>query len=265
MKNNFQIIFCTFVLLIGIQIAHAKSDIYNIKNPDLMTESQIRAQRESLKFEDELLVDLNHTLGIQGDPFYTKRDKNRLSFGMHFSTNYNDFTEYSSFEATYMQNLRTYDSSWWGVLIKKGSGDFKALTENHDVSASAAIGDESHTDNQRPDSAAQSVLTYGIGYGHRFRFFLDFIKTPRFYEQITAFVTYNMHTDAFTENKYTGGGFVVDYELFKRSTQRIYYGFKLSYNFALVSKTTTDNVTRGRDGRFTLSWASAALTIGYFY
>lgn len=266
--RNFLILIFMLSLASVVNMANAQdftqTELYGQPKPEKLSIPQIRKKKDTLYFSDELLKDFDPNAGIIKDSYFTMRDRNRFSLGYHLSTNYNDFTEITTFELEFLQNMRDWQNAWWGLIFKSGSATFEAITQNHDLDSSAASGSDANAANQRKFTAAQSFTLFGIGMGHRFRFLLDFVKTQRLYEQIMCYVTYVSNTDDFTDQEYAGPGLTVDYQLFKRSSQRVYYGGKLSYNLASVSKEIPDGV-RNREARLTLSWFSLAFNIGYFY
>lgn len=253
-----------FILCLQAKAQAPNSELYRQSNPDKMSATDIKGKSEGLSFDAEVLKDFNSSLGVNSDAFFTLRDRNRISLGYHISSNYNDFSEFSAFEFTFFQNLRNWQGSWWGIMFKKGSADFKAVSQNATEDVSKPGTAEAHPDNQRPDEAQQDLTILGIGMAHRFKFILDFIDNKRLYEQVNWFITYNRDNDGFTNNSYSGPGLVADYEIFKRSSQRMYYGWKLSYHLASVGRSVEDG-ERNREGRLTLSWVSMGFNIGYYY
>lgn len=257
------LIFTLLLLQVKAQDLTEK-EIYGKPNPLNITAPIMKEQKESIYFSDEVLRDYDPESGIMSDSFFTMRDKNRFSVGYHLSTNYNDFSEINSLELEFMQNLRDWENAWWGLIFKTGSASFEAITENHDLRTGASSNSDASASKQRLLTAEQSFNIMGIGMGHRFRFLLDFINTDRLYEQVMVYLTYMTNTDSFTNLEYAGPGFTMDYQVFKRSSQRVYYGWKLSYNLASVTREIADDI-RNREARLTLSWITLGFSVGYYF
>ncbi|MDA9793244.1 hypothetical protein N9B72_01540, partial [Bacteriovoracaceae bacterium] len=170
-----------FVLLTLPTISQAQeltqSEIYGQPNPAKLTVPKVKARKEALYFSDEILRDYDPNIGIIKDSFFTMRDKNRFSFGYNFSADYSDFTELTNFEIEFIQNLRDWKNTWWGVIFKSGSGNFDAISENQPYDSTAPADAEASAANQRPNGASQNYTQLGIGMGNRFRFLLDFVET----------------------------------------------------------------------------------------
>ncbi len=99
------------------------------ENPNDLNPQRLTEDSEIYLFSDSLIRDTDEDLGILGDYYYTGKDKNRLSFSVHFSSDYSDVGKVSTISGQYLSKLDNYKQLWWGFQIKRTTAKYSALAD----------------------------------------------------------------------------------------------------------------------------------------
>ena len=231
------------------------------ENPDEafeLTQEEKEPSGEDLLFKkkakydfDESLVYITNTeLGIKDQRRFTGLDRNKLSASLHLNGQYEYLQKLLGFEVTYLRRMDNWSKLWVGGTIRRTATQWDQISTKSDEGGGEAAF-------QRPNDAEQTLNTVGLGFGYRFKMFLDFFKTEDVFESVQAFATYNTLAEGFTGENYTGYGLTADYGLHKRTRQSFFYGAKFTYNLAWVE------LDKDRD--FSLGWYTFALETGFIF
>jgi hypothetical protein len=231
------------------------------ENPDEafeLTPDEIDPSYEDLRFNkkekydfDESLVQITNTeLGIQDQRRFTGLDRNKFSAALHLNGQYEYLQKLLGFEVTYLRRMDNWSKLWVGATLRRSTTQWDQISTKSDEGG----GEPTF---QRPNDAEQTINTLGLGFGYRFKLFLDFFKTENVFESVQAFATYNNLSESFTGDNYTGYGLTADYGLHKRTRQSFFYGAKFTYNLSWVA------VDKDRD--FSLSWYTFAFETGFIF
>ena len=103
----------------------------------------------------------------------------------------------------------------------------------------------------------------GAGLGYRTRIFANLLG-ERSFENISFYLSYNIFSETFRNETYSGLGIKTHYGLYWRTSKRLHFGFKFSYDLMVLRKSAEDQNQRGSERSLTLSWPSVGLEIGMY-
>jgi hypothetical protein len=210
--------------------------------------------------DESMIYDLNTNLGIKDQRRYTGSDNNRFSIAGHVSGDYEHFNNILGAELTYMHRSSRYNQIWWGVQFFQHKTYFDAITQNHKTGTNP----NAEVNFIRPGGVKNTVMAAGLGVGYRFKLLLDFLDTEDWFESIDVFVNRMQLDETFIKQKYRGYGLTTNYGLHKRSSTSFFYGGKISYNLASVTREALAEESK-RERSLTLGWLSLAFELGFFY
>lgn len=253
-------IYLTFFVTLTTQALWAQSTIEKDINVSRIPIEVVDDHPEIYQENESLLRHKDSSTGILTDAHYTGHEVNRLSLSYQGSLDYTNLNEVSSFDLQYQFKADNYTNTWWAVQFKSTSAEYEA------------IADELTNTSGHPDSDAnslrseniQTINSLGVGAGYRFKLLFAFNESERFFEHITAFLTYNSALDATTDRAYQGWGYNADYSLLYRSGNSLYYGLKFSYNLAAVIRGAISDEDKP-DRSLVYGWTNMGLEIGYYY
>lgn len=212
--------------------------------------------------DESMIYNFNSNLGLRDHRKFTGEDKNKLALAGHISSNYEHFDNLLGFEVNYLRRFDSYDKIWWGGQFFNHSAKFDAITQNHSAGKSTNPGSEAA--NQRPNGTDNSIMGAGLGMSYRFKLLLDFWNTEDVFETVDVFLNYLILKEKYIGHDYNGYGLTANYGLHKRSGTSFFYGGKLSYNVASVTRQAISN-ERKEDRSLTLGWLSVAFELGVFF
>ncbi len=247
-----------FLLLFPLS---AFADFYDLPEEELNPDSEevlIRKPEKYLRHES-MIYDLDTDLGIKDQRRYTGEDRNRLSISGHVSGNYEQFGDLFGGDIAYLRRSTRYHQLWWGAQFFQHRTYFDAITQNP-----ANRGTNSDGSFRRPGDVRNTVMAAGLGVGHRFKLLLDFFPTEDVYENIDVFVNGVQLNESFIDREYRGYGLTANYGIHKRTSTSFFWGGKMSYNFASVTRRPIANEPK-RARSLTLGWLSFALELGIFF
>lgn len=228
-------------------------------NPDTQ-EILIQKPEKHLRSES-MIYDLNTDLGIKDQRRYTGTDANRFGLAGHVSGDYERMNDLLGFELNYMRRMKRYDRVWFGAQLFQHQSFFDSITQNH---SRASSNTNAEVNTQRPNNTKVSVLAFGPGVGYRFKLLLDFFETEDVFETVDVFVNYVNFDERYIKRKYQGYGLTTNYGIHKRSSTKYYYGGKLSYNLASVTRAAIADESKS-ERSFALGWLSLGLELGFFF
>jgi hypothetical protein len=209
---------------------------------------------------ESMIYNLNTELGIKDQRQYTGEDRNRFSFTGQVSANYEHVNNVLGADVTYMRRTERYDQLWWGFQVFQHRTYFDAITQNHTKGSDP----NSESNFQRPGNVKNTVLAGGLGLGYRFKLLLDFFETENTFESVDVFVNYVELDETFIKQKYKGYGLTTNYGLHKRAGTSFFYGGKLSYNLASVTRPALGEEKKS-ERSFALGWLSLGFEMGFFF
>lgn len=230
------------------------------KNPS--AEDILIKKPEKYLRDESMIYNFNSNLGLRDQRKYTGVDKNKFAVAGHISSNYEHLDNLMGFEINYLRRSSRYDKVWWGGQVFNHNAKFDAITQNHASFKSTNPGSEAA--NQRPNGVDNTVMGAGLGLSYRFKLLLDFWDTEDVFETVDVFANYIILNEKHIDQSYTGYGLTANYGIHKRSGTSFFYGGKLSYNLASVTREAI-NDEKKEDRSLTLGWLSLALELGVFF
>ena len=249
-----------YTLLLITSLSYARSP-YEEEVPSSSEEILIRKPEKYLR-DESMIYDFNSDLGIKNQRKYTGTDHNKLAIAGHISSQYEHLDNLMGFEINYLRRSSSYDKIWWGAQFFSLNAKFDAITQNHNPGNSANTGSEAQ--NQRPNGTDNSLMGAGLGMSYRFKLLLDFWNTEDVFETVDVFANYLMLNEKFIDKSYMGYGLTASYGLHKRSGTSFFYGGKLSYNLASVTREAINGENRNNRS-LTLGWLSLGFELGVFF
>lgn len=252
-----------FLLLLVSQVLYA-ADPFELtdEEKDPETEEILIKRPEKYLRHDSMIYDLNTDIGIKDQRKYTGTDSNRIGLAGNISADYEHLSDMLGLEFNYMHRSSKYNQMWYGFQLFQQSAKFDAITQNQEAEAGDDINDESQY--QRPDGTKTSVFGLGLGLGYRFKLLMEFFPTEDVFENIDVYANFLTMNEKFINRKYSGYGLTTNYGIHKRSSTNFFYGGKLSYNLASVTRKPIGEEAK-RDRSLTLGWLSMGLEIGFFF
>ncbi len=214
------------------------------------THEEVEKRKEKYKWDESLVSPYNSDLGINDDKRYTGRDRNKLSAAFHLNGQYERLQELRSFEVTWLRRSEAWHKLWWGATYRRAESQWDEITTNNQSGGESAF--------DRPGDADQTINSLGLGFGYRFKLFLDFFETKDVFESVQVFGTYNTLAEGFTGDNYKGYGMTADYGLHKRTRASFFYGGKFTYNIAWVEGPESNRT-------LSLGWYTFALEAGFIF
>jgi hypothetical protein len=227
---------------------------------DPASEDILIKRPEQYQRHESVIYDLNTDLGIKDQRRYTGTDKNRFSLSGHVSGDYEHWGELLGLEAVYMRRSDRYNRLWYGAQVMQVNTQFGAVTQNPTTGSDI----NSDTKVPRPDDAKNSILGLGLGVGYRFKLLLDFFRTEDTFENIDVFANAVRMKENFNGQDYSGWGLTTSYGIHKRASTSFFYGGKLTYNLASVTRSAVADEPK-RERSLSLGWTSLAFEFGYFF
>ena len=190
--------------------------------------------------------------GLMKKPWDTSDDKHILSFYGGGNANIKKVANIVQLEGDYSFQMESF---WPSIIISHTMGEFSSLT-----TPNPAI-----TPNYNDDllEANESVTSIGAGFGYRTRIFANALG-ERSFEKISFYLNYNIFSETFNSETYTGFGIKTNYGIFWRTSRDFHFGFKFSYNLMSLRKAAEFENQRGSDRSLTLSWPSIGLELGMY-
>lgn len=227
-------------------------------NPE--AEDVLIKKREKYLRDESMIYDFNTDLGIKDQRQYTGSDRNRFSVSGLINANYEQIADVFGGDVTYMRRSTRYNQIWWGGQFFTQKVTFDAVTQNRS-NGDATSGEAAY---QRPGSTKDTVMAGGLGVGYRFKLLLDFFPTEDVFEQIDVFANYVMFDETYVKKKYQGYGLTANYGIHKRSSTSFFYGGKLSYNIASVTREAIADEKKS-DRSLALGWLALGFEMGFFF
>ena len=251
-----------YLLLLLLPLNVFAASFFDLSEEELNPSSEEVLIKKPEKFlrDESMIYDFDSDLGIKDQRRYTGTDKNRFSVSGLVSANYEQLQSVLGGDVTYMRRTSRYNQVWWGGQFFYQNVEFDAVTQNR-TSGSNPNGEQAF---QRPGGTKNSVMAGGLGASYRFKLLLDFFETEDVFENIDVFANYVQFKEDFINKSYRGYGLTTNYGIHKRSSTSFFYGGKLSYNIASVTREALGDEKK-RDRSLTLGWLSLGLEIGFFF
>lgn len=249
-------------LLLLLLPLNVYAGLFDLSDEDLNPESEEVLIKKPEKYlrNESMIYDFNNDLGIKDQRRYTGTDKNRLSIAGHISGNYEQPSDILGGEVSYMRRSSRYNQMWYGAQFFQHNTYFDAITRN--VRTSTVPNSEGSFN--RPGDVKNTVMAFGLGVGYRFKLLLDFFETEDVFENVDVFVNALQLNETFIDQKYQGYGLTANYGIHKRSSTSFFYGGKISYNVASVTRDAIGEESKS-ERSLALGWLSFALEMGFFF
>lgn len=251
-----------YLILLLLPLNVYATSFFDLSEDDLNPSAEeilIKRPEKHLRNES-MIYDLNTDLGIKDQRRFTGQDRNRFSLTGLVSANYEQFNSALGGDVTYMRRTQRYNQIWWGGQFFMQNVHFDAVTQNR-TTGTNPNGEQAF---QRPGGTKDTVMAGGLGVGYRFKLLLDFFETEDVFENIDVFANYVEFNEDFISQKYRGWGMTANYGIHKRSSTSFFYGGKLSYNIASVTREALGDESKS-DRSLSLGWLSLGFEIGFFY
>ena len=239
-------------------------DPYQLSEEELNPDTQEILIKKPEKYlrDESMIYDFNTELGIKDQRTYTGEDFNRLAVAGHISGDYEHFNDILGLEINYMHRSKRYNQIWYGMQFFQHRTFFDAITQNQDAAAGDSANDESQF--QRPNNVKNHILAGGLGVGYRFKLLMEFFESEDVFETVDVYVNYLILDENYVDRNYKGYGLTTNYSIHKRSSTRYFYGGKMSYNIAAVTRDAIGSEGRGARS-LSLGWLTLAFEMGFFY
>lgn len=249
-------------LLLLLLPLNVYAGFYDLSEEELNPEStEILIKKPEKYLRDESMVyELNTDIGIKDQRKYTGTDRNRFSFAGHINGDYEQLSELFGGEVTYMRRTTRYNQIWWGAQFFQHRAHFDAITQNPEASTVP----NSEGSIERPGGTKDTVMGLGLGVGYRFKLLLDFWPTEDVFESVDVFFNGVQLNESYIDQEYRGWGLTTNYGIHKRSGRNYFYGGKISYNVASVTREAIGEESKS-DRSLSLGWLSLALELGFFF
>ncbi len=253
-----------FILILIFPTLVFARDFFTLTEEELNPETEDILIKKPEKYlrDESVIYDFDTNLGIKDQRQYTGSDSNRLSLAGHVSADYEHVNSNMGIDVTYMHRTKRYNQIWWGAQFFYNKAFFDAITQNPKVKTTDSTNADSRT--PRPNDAKENVMAGGLGVGYRFKLLLDFFPTEDVFESVDVFANYVTLDESYAKQKYQGYGLTTNYGIHKRSSTSFFYGGKLSYNLASVTRAAIESESK-RERSLTLSWLSVAFEMGFFF
>lgn len=249
-----------FLILILSSPLQALTLTANEKNPS--AEEILSHKPEKYLRRESMIYNFDADLGVRDHRKYTGTDNNKLSVAGHISSNYEHLDNLMGFEVQYLRKSQSYDQIWWGAQFFSHTAKFDAITQNHSAQIGANTGSEAA--NQRPSGVDNEVMGAGLGMSYRFKLLADFWNAQDIFETIDVFANYLVLNEKHINKSYMGYGLTTQYGIHKRSGTSYFYGGKISYHVASVTREAINDEAKA-DRSLTLGWLSLALELGVYF
>lgn len=251
-----------YFLLLLLPLNVFAASFFDLSEEDLNPSSEDVLIKKPEKYlrDESMIYDFDSDLGIKDQRRYTGGDRNRFSVAGLVSANYEQVNSVVGADVSYMRRSTRYNQVWWGGQFFYQNVHFDAVTQNRS-SGTNANGEQAY---QRPGGTQDAIMAGGLGAGYRFKLLLDFFETEDVFENIDVFVNYVQFKEDFINKSYQGYGLTTNYGIHKRSSTSFFYGGKLSYNLASVTREAIGDEKKS-DRSLALGWLSLGFEIGFFY
>lgn len=252
------------LILLFISLNTFAADPFKVPEDEQNPETQEILIHKPEKYlrNESVIYDFNTDLGIKDQRKYTGTDRNRFSLAGHISCDYEHFNDILGLEVNYMRRTERYHQVWYGLQFFQHRTFFDAITQNHERSVSSDPNSEAQM--QRPNNVKNNVFGGGLGMSYRFKLLLDFFPTEDVFESVDVFVNYLILDETYIKRKYSGYGLTTNYGIHKRSRTNFFYGGKISYNIASVTREAIAEESKS-DRSFSLGWLTLGLELGFFF
>jgi hypothetical protein len=224
------------------------------KDSKILRSQEVNKLPEVYLFGDSILQERNEDTGMYSDTYYTANDQSRFSASIAFSQDYEDPSKVYTIDMIYLNKFdNDYEELWWGLQLKRTTAKHSAIAE--DTTATNGL---LRAENQ------QLFTIVGAGVGHRFKTFSEAFNTERVFETINVYMNYVFHLDNTDSEQYQGYGYTAEYGLHYRSNHSLFYGTKLSYNWAQVER-SAQNDEKLIARSLVFGWLNVGFEIGYYF
>lgn len=228
---------------------------YELSEKD--NELNIHRKSEIHLYDDMLLTDRsNKTNAIKGK-HYTKKDYAILSTRAYANEKLHQSNELFGVEVAYAMHFYDY---WFEAIASRSQAHFSAITENRTLGMNQHNA-EAETNFNRPTGAAQELLSFALGVGHRSRMHVDVLDTERIFHSVHAYLVYHQLEEGFRNERYSGPGLRADYGVYFRASRIFSFGLKFSYNLGFVKREGVEK-ERNTEQRLRLSYNTLLFDIG---
>lgn len=211
--------------------------------------------------DDSIIKEFDNDLGQGNDFFSTQEDSMRFSASIGTSYQFK-LSEQQEFDFQFLKRLKGSNDGWLALQLKSLNATYDQIadpvkTENMTPHLNSDV-------NQDRDGQIQSVSMIGIGYSYRFKFLQAWLESNQVFETTSFYFNYVTSNDETTDLKYSGYGLTADFGIHKRSFKSFFYGLKISYNLASVTREAiTDEPEEERSLRY--GWFTTSFEMGYFF
>lgn len=250
------------LLLLLLPLSVFALDPFDLSDEELNPESQdiLIHRPEKYLRNESMIYDLNTNLGIKDQRRYTGADRNRFSVAGHINGNYEHLQNLLGFELSYMRRSTRYNQFWYGGQFYQHRTYFGNITQN----PTGGTNTNSDSNFKRPNDTKETIMGLGLGVGYRFKLLLDFWQTEDVFENVDVFVNAVQMNESYLGKKYSGYGLTTNYGIHKRSSTSFFYGGKISYNIAPVTRAAIGNESKS-ERSLSLGWLSLGFEMGFFF
>ncbi|MFZ4712095.1 MAG: hypothetical protein ACOYL6_00150 [Bacteriovoracaceae bacterium] len=259
MIKNLILLFLFTLFLSSNAFAVIRPELFEEEeNFEKLSNDDVKAKKDITLKNEAMITDTNSYTGIKDREYYTGNDHHKLSGSYQLNPRITKPFDFSSFELNYGYKMW---GLWWQGFVARSAGTWDTVAENKEIGGTGA---DSEARFQRPKNSRETLMSYGLGVGYRFRMIYEWLKIDDLFETISVYGARHSLNESYRDLNYTGYGFRADYGIHMRATSSFFYGLKGSYNIGKVTRSLGEKESHS-DASLAISWISLGFEAGYFY
>jgi hypothetical protein len=236
-------------------LAAGTDDPFFVKDDREYKAEELKAKKEVMLLEESIIEDVDKVIGVKNNDHFTKWDNTRFTLSYQTAADITKIKALNSFDIKFQKKMKSVSSLWWSLSFRKTLANFDQVSENSSLTTGNDV---------IPETTQTDINQLGFGIAYRFKFLFPWREAKNWFEEIHVIFNATSMTEAYLKNSYSGYGLITEYEVYKRSSKKLFYGAKLIYSISDVSRT----VPSGEDlnkGRLLLAWLSLGFNIGFYF
>lgn len=192
-------------------------------------------------------------LVLKSETAYNPTFHNRFSFMAGVNPSVQKASDVTNFNFSYGKK---WDDYWLDTNALITNGVFNKITTNN----SAATG---LTNDQLVDTKS-TMTTFGIGIGRETRYGQTLLPFHDIYEFMAANLTYNIFKENTSGKSFTGPGMIAKFSLYKRFSDYFSVGTQLTYNLAVVKRSSENESESSSNRSLTMSYVTVGFDLSFY-
>lgn len=190
---------------------------------------------------------------LNSDPSFIPTFQSKFSFMLGLNPSLQKSAELSNLVFAYDRKI---DDFWLDASFLITNGAFNKMTTNNPDATGLTNGETIDT--------KSTLTTFGVGIGRDFHYVKALLPYKGIYEFIAADLTYNIYKERASDKSFTGPGMMAKYSLFKKFSDYFSAGAALTYNLAVVKRSTEKSTENSSQQSLTMSFATIGFDLSFF-